>query len=396
MPSAGSNRSMTACFPSLAAVTALGHHADRGRGSLRAERLFCVVPGPMKRAPVAMTLQWGRSRPTVPPASCAATPTASSNLDRDFGSRCLNPLTRRALPGYLAEAQALMRAILEDERDAIDRAADKVADQIAADRLVHIYGPRPFQIGVAGDLLPRRGRLIMSAPSSTRARCSPAARFRSMAMNDARLRPRRHRGLGLGRAIILILANAYGINAALIDARHRARARGVFLIGFSSRTGMRRHGSGPPAAGIRRSITCDLVDIAIDTKVRDRDALVSVPGLSERIAAGSTFANAFALNNLVIRTVAKLAERGVRAAGLALGQCAGGRCGERPLRRAFGIGCDGCEAGARRWARSVGIRWPRRHDRGAAASPRWSSWLEADGPYLAPGLIDLQVNLSRP
>ena len=41
------------------------------------------------------------------------------------------------------------------------------------------------------------------------------------------------------------------------------------------------------------------------------DALVTVPGVTENIAAVSTFANAFALNCLVIRTVAKLAERGL-------------------------------------------------------------------------------------
>ena len=40
---------------------------------------------------------------------------------------------------------------------------------------------------------------------------------------------------GLGAEDLLILVNAYGINAALIDAALEARKRGVFLIGVSSR-----------------------------------------------------------------------------------------------------------------------------------------------------------------
>ena len=40
------------------------------------------------------------------------------------------------------------------------------------------------------------------------------------------------------------------------------------------------------------------------------DAVVIVPGLADPVAAISTFANAFALNCLVIRTVAALVARG--------------------------------------------------------------------------------------
>src|SRR5690606_493047 len=39
----------------------------------------------------------------------------------------------------------------------------------------------------------------------------------------------------LGPGNLLILVNAYGINAALIDAALEAKRRGVFLIGVSSR-----------------------------------------------------------------------------------------------------------------------------------------------------------------
>ena len=54
------------------------------------------------------------------------------------------------------------------------------------------------------------------------------------------------------------------------------------------------------------------------------DALVQVPGFGDPIAAVSTFANAFALNALVIRTVALLVERGIEPPVWRSGNAAGG------------------------------------------------------------------------
>lgn len=42
---------------------------------------------------------------------------------------------------YLDKVQALMRAIVTEEADALDRAAETLASQVAADRLIHVFGP---------------------------------------------------------------------------------------------------------------------------------------------------------------------------------------------------------------------------------------------------------------
>ena len=42
---------------------------------------------------------------------------------------------------YFDEVTAMMRSVLSDERDPLDRAAERLTDQIAADRLVHVFGP---------------------------------------------------------------------------------------------------------------------------------------------------------------------------------------------------------------------------------------------------------------
>jgi DNA-binding MurR/RpiR family transcriptional regulator len=60
---------------------------------------------------------------------------------------------------YLASTTDLMQRILTEERTATDKAAARLADQIAADRLIHIFGPG--------------GHSNLAAPFLTRERCSP-------------------------------------------------------------------------------------------------------------------------------------------------------------------------------------------------------------------------------
>lgn len=213
---------------------------------------------------------------------------------------------------YLGVVVELMTAIEREERESLAAAAEKLADQIAADRLIHIFGPGGHSNLASQEIFFRAGGLMHVSAILDEGTLLSNGALRSMAIE-------RTPGYGkvviadrrLGEGDLLILANAYGINAALIDAALEAKARGVFTIGVSSH----RHASGTaadhPARHPTKKNLHDLVDIAIDTKVPIGDAIVRMPDVDEPIAAVSTFANAFALNCLVIRTVAALAARGV-------------------------------------------------------------------------------------
>jgi uncharacterized phosphosugar-binding protein len=227
--------------------------------------------------------------------------------------------------GYLEASQALMRRILTEEREPMERAAQRLCEQIAADRLVHVFGPGGHSNLATQEIFFRAGGLMHVSAILDEGTLLSNGALRSMAIE---------RTPGYGKVVIadrrlgpddlLILVNAYGINAALIDAALEARRRGVFLIGVSSRA----HASGTspdhPARHPTRQNLHDLVDIAIDTKVMIGDAVVTVPGMSQPIAAISTFANAFALNCLVIRTVARLVERGIEPPVWRSGNAPGG------------------------------------------------------------------------
>ena len=214
--------------------------------------------------------------------------------------------------GYLDGCHALMKRILVEERSVLEQAADKLADQIAADRLVHIYGPGGHANLAAQEIFYRAGSLMHVSAILDEGTLLSRGALRSTAMERT---PGYGKvvikGWGLGDSDLLILVNAFGINAALIDAALEARRKGAFLIGMSSHDHAAQTSPDHPARHPAKHNLQDLVDIAIDTKVGVGDALVQVPGMTERIAAVSTFANAFALHNLVIRTVAKLVKRGI-------------------------------------------------------------------------------------
>ena len=226
---------------------------------------------------------------------------------------------------YLESIHALLTRILEEERDALDRAADRLAAHIAADRLIYVFGPGGHSNLAAQEIFFRAGGLMHVSAILDEGTLLSNGALRSMAIERT---PGYGKVViadrGLGAEDLLILVNAYGINAALIDAALEARKRGVFLIGVSSRD--HADGTSPdhPARHPTKRNLHEVVDIAVDTKIAIGDAVVQLSGMGERIAAVSTFANAFALNCLVIRTVAKLVERGVEPPVWRSGNAPGG------------------------------------------------------------------------
>ena len=227
--------------------------------------------------------------------------------------------------GYLSGVTELLSRILEEERGAMERAATRLAEQIAADRLVHIFGPGGHSNLAAQEIFFRAGGLMHVSAILDEGTLLSNGALRSMAIE---------RTPGYGRIVIaderlgpddvLILVNAYGINAALVDAAVEARRRGAFLIGVSSRAHAEGTAPDHPARHPTGANLHDLVDVAIDCKVPIGDAVVTIDGLGERIGAVSTFANAFALNCLVLRTVAKLIAQGTEPPVWRSGNAPGG------------------------------------------------------------------------
>lgn len=227
--------------------------------------------------------------------------------------------------GYLDDVNDLMVRIYTEESAPIAAAATLMAEQIAADRLIHVFGPGGHSNLAAQEVFFRAGGLMHIAAILDEGTLLSNGALRSMAIERTPGYGRiviRDRELGTGD--LLILVNAYGINAALIDAALEARERGVRLIGISSRGHAEQTAPEHPARHPSRQNLHDLVDVAIDSKVPIGDAVVEVPGMSERVAAVSTFANAFVLNSLTLHTISQLVARGIEPPVWRSGNAPGG------------------------------------------------------------------------
>jgi uncharacterized phosphosugar-binding protein len=234
-------------------------------------------------------------------------------------------VTDATFRAYLDSVNGFLERILAEEATAIRTAAGMLADQIAQDRLVHVFGPGGHSNLAAQEVFFRAGGLMHVAAILDEGTLLSNGALRSMAIERT---PGYGRVViedrGLGEGDLLVLVNAYGINAALIDAALTARERGVRLVGISSREHAEQTAADHPARHPSRANLHDLVDVAIDSKVPIGDAVMDVPGATERIAAISTFTNAYVLNCLVLATVEALVARGIEPPVWRSGNAPGG------------------------------------------------------------------------
>lgn len=212
---------------------------------------------------------------------------------------------------YFDAITGLMARIRSEEAEHVAAAAAVLAAQIGRDRLVHVYGPGGHSNLASQEVFFRAGGLMHVSAILDEGTLLSSGALRSMAIERlpgyGRIVIER---AGIGTDDVLILVNAYGINAALIDAALTARERCATVIGVSSRGHAEQTAADHPARHPSRANLHDVVDLHIDTKVPVGDAVIQVPGAIERSGATSTFANAFTMNWLMLETLALLAATG--------------------------------------------------------------------------------------
>lgn len=212
---------------------------------------------------------------------------------------------------YLEIVHDHLQAIAATEAEPITAAADLIADRVIADQLVYAYGPGGHSNLAAQEVFFRAGGLVNVSAILDGGTLLSNGALRSMAMERL---PGYGRLViddnGLGEGDLLILVNAYGINAALIDAALRARELDVELIGISSRSHADNTAPSHPARHPSKLDLHDVVDIHIDCKVPIGDAVLTLDDVPENVGAVSTFTNAFVLNCLMATAISTVAARG--------------------------------------------------------------------------------------
>lgn len=226
---------------------------------------------------------------------------------------------------YLAAITAHLGELAATQTGAIEAAATRLAQHIQADQLVYVYGPGGHSNLASQEVFFRAGGLMHISAILDEGTLLSGGALRSMAIERT---PGYGRIViddqGLGEGDLLILVNAYGINAALIDAALRARELGVSTIGVSSRAHADQTSPDHPARHPSKQNLHQVVDLHIDTQVPVGDALLPVDGVGEPMGAISTFANAYTMQWLVMATAQKLVAAGSQVPVWRSGNAPGG------------------------------------------------------------------------
>jgi len=216
--------------------------------------------------------------------------------------------------GYLDVTVELLRRIQREQWDNIVAAGRLMADAIADDRLIHVYGGGGHTTLVMGEMFFRAGGL---------ANINPVMETGLSVFNQALKYLELERCVNYGRSIVkyfrlqpgdlLIIFHNIGINAATIDAALEAKEHGAKIVAVSSSRWQNemaadhfiRHPSG--------TNLFDLADVAIDDYNAVGDCAVRVPGFDTPIAPNSNVVDFTIAHWLEIEAVRQCVERGAEA-----------------------------------------------------------------------------------
>ncbi|GAA3881348.1 sugar isomerase domain-containing protein [Leifsonia kafniensis] len=221
---------------------------------------------------------------------------------------------------YLQLAQTLINRLGETQWPQISAAANLVADTVAAEHTVHVFGTGHSHM-LAEELFYRAGGLV---------RVSPILFEGLMLHASAPLSTSLERLTGLAEALlidhpiapgdVLIVASNSGSNAVTSELVQRVRLSGVPVIAVTSL----QHSTSVKARSNDHPRLHELADIVIDNGGCVGDASMAIPDFDARVAPTSTVVGAAILNAVVAEAVQLLVERGVTPEVYSSSNTAGG------------------------------------------------------------------------
>jgi len=215
---------------------------------------------------------------------------------------------------YFRESLGKIFAEIEGELPNIQRAARAVTDAFENGKMVHVIGPGGHSnIGVE-EILWRAGglaiwdaildpgtNLIHGAKRSNYIERTPGY---AIGVLDA------YR-VGLVPGEVMVIVNAYGINAMTIDTVLECKKRGMTTIAVTSDSFAKLVPAGAKSRHPSGKNLYEEADIYINNHLPLGDAIVSVDGFDQKVCSTSTFCNCFVMNCLVEETVAEMVRRGI-------------------------------------------------------------------------------------
>jgi len=215
------------------------------------------------------------------------------------------------LEGYVSYITDMLGEIVERNRDSLTDVVSETARCVEEDRLIYVYGPGGHANIATQEAFFRAGGLMNIAAILDEGTMLSSGALRSLAMERT---PGYGRVVinnsGLGEGDLLLIANSYGMNSAVIDSALRAKELGCTVVGISSRQHAESIGPDHPSRHPSKRNLHELSDYFLDSLVPVGDAVVSFDGTTPRAGAVSTFANALLINAIQILTIERVVAAG--------------------------------------------------------------------------------------
>ena len=212
---------------------------------------------------------------------------------------------------YLSAAVRILEKVDRTQADTISHAAQVMADSIAADGLVHMFGAGHSALPVA-EAYPKCGNIVGFHPMVEQALMNFTNVVGSNGISQFTFLERTE---GYGRAILeshvlnpadtMLIFSQSGINPLVMDIALGAKERGMQVVAITSIAQCSqlepRHSSG-------RRLT-DVADIVIDNCVPFGDVTIQVDGMDEPMGPASTLASIAIVNTLIVEVAKELVRR---------------------------------------------------------------------------------------
>lgn len=215
------------------------------------------------------------------------------------------------LEQYYTQVSAILDHIAAEE-DSIDAAATLVADTVAAGRVVFVgTGGAHGCMGIE-ELFYRAGGLACISPMLDGGVYLMYGALRTTKMERLHEYGRVVVDLyGVSEGDLVIVAAPVGITPMCIDEALEAKERGATVIGIATTSFAENVPHGHPARHPSNKSLDQIADVFVNCHVPFGDAVVEVPGVSQKFGPTSSIALAFTENAIVARAIELLVERGI-------------------------------------------------------------------------------------
>jgi uncharacterized phosphosugar-binding protein len=215
-------------------------------------------------------------------------------------------MTPRHFETYVGVVQRRLAEAVEANQQAIGLAAETIADAIAANRVLYVFGASHAGILVqdlfyrAGGLVPIEpimpaGLMLNERPITRTSYLERLSGFAEIVMRD----------ISMSQGDVLLVASVSGRNAVAVEMCIEARKRGATVIALTSLA----YSQSVTARGSMRLF--EAADVVLDIPGVVGDAAIELDGLEQRVGPTSTAVGSALLQGLMVEVSGRLLERGI-------------------------------------------------------------------------------------